>query len=121
VKSLLAREYTSVACFKGCQFQGVLVGLGAAVNQKQLVVVVATDLTQTLCQLYLQLVDHRVGIESHLTELLCHFLLVVRMGVPYTDHGVTTIEVKIFLTFVVPYFATLALYDVYVEERIYVE
>jgi hypothetical protein len=43
------------------------------------------------------------------------------MGVPYTDYGVTTIEVKIFLTFVIPYFATLALYDVYVEERIYVE
>jgi hypothetical protein len=31
------------------------------------------------------------------------------------------VQVKILLAFVVPYLTTLALYDVHVEERIYVE
>jgi hypothetical protein len=33
----------------------------------------------------------------------------------------TAIEVEVFLTILVPHFATFALHDVHVEERIYVE
>jgi hypothetical protein len=45
------------------------------------------------------------------------------MGVSMTDadHCMTAIEVKILLSFVVPNLATFSLYDVYIEERIYVE
>ena len=39
----------------------------------------------------------------------------------YADNGMTAIEVKILLTFIVPYLAALSLDDVDVEEWIYVE
>ena len=121
VEGFLATQHTGVTRLEGCQFQGVLIGLGTAVDQEQLVVVVATDFAQSFGQFHLQLVDHRVGVESDLTELLRHFLLIVGMGVPDADHSVAAIEVKILLTLVVPHLTTFALYDVHVEERIYVE
>jgi hypothetical protein len=37
------------------------------------------------------------------------------------DDGMSAIQVQVFLTFVIPHFAALALYDVHIEERIYVE
>ena len=37
------------------------------------------------------------------------------------NHGMSAIEVKILLALVVPHLTTLALRDVHVEERIYVE
>jgi hypothetical protein len=43
------------------------------------------------------------------------------MRVPDADHGVAAIEVQVLLSFVIPYFTTLALHNVHVEERIYVE
>jgi hypothetical protein len=43
------------------------------------------------------------------------------MRVSDADHSMATIEVKIFLAFLVPYLAALTLYDVHVEERIYIE
>jgi hypothetical protein len=45
----------------------------------------------------------------------------MRMSVSDTDDGMTAIQVKIFLTILVPDFATFALHDVHVEEGIYVE
>jgi hypothetical protein len=43
------------------------------------------------------------------------------MGMPDADHGVPSVEVQILLSFVIPYLTTLALHDIHVEERIYVE
>jgi len=43
------------------------------------------------------------------------------MRVTDADDGMSAIEVQILLTFLVPYLTALALYDVHVEERIYVE
>ena len=121
MEGLLTRQYTGIAGFEGRQLQGVLIGFGARVNQEQLVIVVTTDLTQSLCQLHLQLINYRVGVEADLTELFGYLLQIVGVRVSDADHSMSAIEVKIFLTFVIPYLATLALYDVYVEERIYVE
>ena len=57
VESLLAAEHTRIARLKRSQFQRVLIGLGTAVDEEQLVVVVAANLAQTLCQLHLQFID----------------------------------------------------------------
>ena len=64
VEGLLGRKHAGASRLERCQFQCVLVCLGTTVYQEQLIAVVATGLTQSLCQLLLQLVDDRVGIES---------------------------------------------------------
>jgi hypothetical protein len=43
------------------------------------------------------------------------------MRVSDADNGMSAIEVKILLPLVVPYLTALALHDIHVEERIYVE
>jgi hypothetical protein len=43
------------------------------------------------------------------------------MRVPDADNGMPAIEVEILLTLIVPYLTALALHDIHVEERIYVE
>jgi hypothetical protein len=43
------------------------------------------------------------------------------MGVTNGDDGMTAVQVEVLLAFLVPHMATLALDDVYVEERIYIE
>jgi hypothetical protein len=43
------------------------------------------------------------------------------MRVSDADHGMPAIEVKILLTLVVPHLTALALHDIHVEERIYIE
>jgi hypothetical protein len=45
----------------------------------------------------------------------------MRMAMTYADNGMSTIEVQIFLTFVVPYLTTLSLDNIYVEKGIYIE
>jgi hypothetical protein len=37
------------------------------------------------------------------------------------DDGMASVQVQVFLTFIVPYLASFALHNVYVEERINVE
>ena len=44
MERLLAREHPRPAVSKRCQLQGILVCLGAAVDEEQLVVVVAANL-----------------------------------------------------------------------------
>jgi hypothetical protein len=43
------------------------------------------------------------------------------MTVTYADYGMTTVQVQILLTFLVPYLTALSLHDVYVEQGIYVK
>jgi hypothetical protein len=45
----------------------------------------------------------------------------MRMGMADGDDGVSAIKVEILLAFIVPHVAALALDDVHVEERIYIE
>ena len=42
------------------------------------------------------------------------------MAMTYADYCMAAIKVEVFLTFVVPYLAALALYNIYIEKRIYV-
>ena len=121
VESLLGTEHTGAAVGERRQFQRVLVGLGSAVDEEQLVVVIAADLAQSLGQLLLQLVNHRVRVEPNLIELLRHLLYVVRMRMSDGDDGMTAVEVQIFLPLVVPYVATLSFHNVYVEQGINIE
>jgi hypothetical protein len=45
----------------------------------------------------------------------------MRMGMANGDDGVSAIKVEILLAFIVPHVAALALHDVHIEERIYIE
>ena len=59
MERLLARQDAcSLRILERCQLQRILVGLGTAVNQEQLVVLITANLTQSLGQLLLQLVNH---------------------------------------------------------------
>ena len=62
-----------------------------------------------------------VGIESQCSYLFADGFHIVRMCVTDGDNGMSSIKVKVFLTFVVPYVAAFSFYDVYIEQRIYVE
>ena len=97
------------------QLHGVLVGLGSAVDQEQLIVVVTASFAQTCGELLLQGVDNRVGVEAQTVELTLESLDVMRMAVADAYHRVTAVEVEIVLTFVVPDGASAAFYYVYVE------
>jgi hypothetical protein len=43
------------------------------------------------------------------------------MGMTDTNDGMTTIEVKIFLTLIIPNLTTLSFYDIHIEQGIYVK
>ena len=53
MKSLLGREHTCTAIVETGKFQRILVGLSTAVDQEELIVVVAADLAQPLGKLTL--------------------------------------------------------------------
>ena len=64
VEGVVDREHARAPIGEAGQLQRVLVGLGATVDEKQLVVVVAADGAQALGQLLLQRVDDTVGVEA---------------------------------------------------------
>ena len=103
------------------QFQGILVGFCAGVNQEKLVIVVAADGSQTVGYFLLQFVDDRIGIESQCGYLFADGFHVVGMCVADGDYGMASVEVEVFLAFVVPYVTAFSLDDVDIEEGIYVE
>ena len=121
MEGFLTTQHTGVAGLERGQLQCILIRLGTGVDEEQLIVVVTTDLTQALSQFHLKLIDDGVGIESNLMKLFGYLLNIMWMRMSDADHGMATIEVKIFLTILVPYLTALALYDIHVEERIYVE
>ena len=97
------------------QLERILISLGTAVDEKQLVVIVAADLAESLGQLLLQAVDDAVGVEAELRELFAYAFRIVRMAMADADDGMATIEVEILLAFVVPNVSTFAAHDVDVE------
>lgn len=111
VEGLLSTEHTGTTIVEGCKFEGVLVGLSTTVDEEELIILVARCLAETLCQLDLQWVLDRIAIETQLVELLGHLLYIVWMAMSDGDHCVSAIEVKILLTFIVPYLAALAALD----------
>ena len=115
MECFLCRKYAFAAGVERSQLHGVLVGLGSAVDQEQLIVVVTASFAQTCGELLLQGVDNRVGVEAQTVELTLESLDVMRMAVADAYHRVTAVEVEIVLTFVVPDGASAAFYYVYVE------
>ena len=103
------------------RLDGALVGLGAGVHQKQLIVVVARSLAQTGSQVALQLVDNGIGIKAELLELAGQHVHIMRVAVADADYGVATVKVEVFLTLVVPHAASAAAHDVDIIKRINVE
>ncbi len=62
-----------------------------------------------------------VAVKAQLVELLGHSLHIVRVAVSDPDDCVTTIEIKVLVSLVVPHMAALAVVDGYVEKWIYVK
>ena len=120
VESFLSGEYPAAAGGERGELQTVLVGLGAAVHQKQLVVGIAAYGTQAFGQLALQRVHHGVGVEAYLAQLAAHGLHIVGMAVSDADHGMSAVEVEVFGAGIVVDAASLAAYDVHAEEWVYV-
>ena len=115
MEGVARRQHARPAVVEAGQLECILIGLGAAVDEEELVVVVAADLTQSLGQLLLQAVDDAVGIEAKLIELLRNALCIVGMAVADADDGVATVEVEILLPLVVPDVGTTAADNVDVE------
>ena len=118
MECLLSREHSGASVGERSQLQRVLIGLGSAIDEEQLVVVVAADAPEPFSQFHLQFVLHGVAIEPQQVGLFRQFFDIMRVAVADRDNGVATIEVEILLPFVVPHVAALALHDVHVEERI---
>jgi hypothetical protein len=102
-------NHTALARMERSEFESVLVALCTGVVEEEGVVLVARDTAQTLCQLLLERVLNRIGVEANLAELVREHLHIVWMSVTDTDNGVTAIEVKILLAFVVPNATALCL------------
>ena len=100
---------------EGGQLQRILVGFRAAVDEEQLIVVVAARLAQPFGQLHLQFVDDRVGVEAQHGHLLADHLHIVRMGMADGDDGMAAVEVEVLGALVVPDVAAFAPHDVDVE------
>ena len=93
VEGFPGRQHARAAIAKRCQLQRILVGLGTAVDEEQLIVIVAAHLAKALGQLLLKLVNNRVGVEPDLLQLFSHFPDVVGVRVADGDDGMTAVQV----------------------------
>ncbi len=119
VESLRRGQDTTAPCMERSQFQGILIGFCAGIDEEELIIFITASLAEAFGQLLLQTVDNGVGIKSELAKLGIKGGHIMGMTVTDTDDGVTAIKVKIFLTGAVPDVTAFAFNDVYVEEGIY--
>ena len=101
-------QHPLFAIVERCQLQGILVGLCTGVDQKERILVIATRLAQFVGQGLLQTVDDRVGVEAQLAHLLRDRLHIGRMAMTYGNHGMTTIQVQVLVSLLVPHMTTLS-------------
>ena len=120
VKSLVKGHHALLACVERRQLHGILVGLGARVDEKQLVVVVAACSAQPCGELALQRVDHRVGVEHQLLCLPGERLDIVGVAVAHRYHGMAAVEVEILGALAVVHVAAAPFHNLYIKEWIYV-
>ena len=106
---------------EGRQLEGVLVGLGPAVAQEQVIVRVLADAAQLFGQCVLQAVLDGIGIEAQLGNLIGDGLYIMRMAMADTDDGMPAIEVQILLTLGIPQRGTTPAYGFDVPPFIYIE
>ncbi len=115
VESLFEGQDASAAIVERCQFHGVLVGFSSRVDEEELIVLITAGFAESFGKLLLQRVLHGVGIEAEFVGLLCESLHIVRMAMTDGDDCVASVKVEVFLAFIVPHFASLAVVDGYVE------
>ena len=115
MERVLHRQHTTAPVVETGELERVLVGLGATVDKKEAVVLVAAYLSEAISQLLLQTVDDTVGIEAYLLHLVVGRLDIMRMTMTDADDSMTSVEVEILLSFIVPYAGTFAPYDIDVE------
>ena len=121
MEGLLGREHTGAAIVEGGELQGILIGLGTRVDEKQLIILVTRHLAQGEGKFLLQGVLHRVAVETQACNLRGNGLDIMGMCMTYADDGMTAIEVEIFCSLFVPYVASLATVYGNVEKGIYVK
>ena len=118
MEGFLKGEHPGAPVVEAGQFQGVLVGLGAGVDEKQTVVLVSAGLAQTFGQLGLQGVDHGVAVKAQPAGLPGNGLHIPRMAMTDADDGVPAVQVEILPTLVVPHATALSAHDVDIEQGI---
>ena len=121
VEGLLEGENACAPVVERGQLQGVFVGFGPRVDEKQLIVIISACLAKACGKLPLQGVDDGVAVEAEFAELLRHGLNIVGVAVAHADHGVASVEVEIFVAISVPHTAPLAVVYGNVKEGVYVE
>ena len=115
MESLLGRKHTRAPIVERCQLEAILVGFSSAIDEKKLVVVVSANVAQSLSETYLEGIDDRIAIESQLFKLVSHLFDIMRVRMADANHGMSTVEVEVFVAFIIPDMAPLSLDDVYVE------
>ena len=108
-------QYAGAAIMERSQLKTVLICLGPAVDEEELVIVVTAGFTQPLSQFHLQGIDHRVAVETEGLQLPCHHLYIMGMRMTDTYNGMAAIEVEVLLPFVVPHLAASTFNDTNVE------
>ena len=93
----------------------------SAGRKKKLIIIISARLAEALSELLLKRILNGITVETEFIELLSHSLHIVRMAVSHADYCVSAIEIKVFLTFIVPYFAAFAMVDGYIKKWIYVK
>ena len=78
------------------EFHRVFVSLGSGVAEKEGIVIVAGDASQSVGEFLLEGVLHGVRVEAQTAYLVGDGRHIERMGVAHGDHGVASVEVKIF-------------------------
>ena len=78
------------------EFYSVLVGFRTGVAEKERIVVVAGGFSEFVCELLLQAVLYRVGVESEARNLIGDRFYIRRMCMTDGDRGMTAVKVEIF-------------------------
>ena len=70
VECLIEGYHAATSVVERCQFQRILIGFGARIDEKQLIIVVAARLAEQVSQALLQTIDHRVAVEHEVLGLM---------------------------------------------------
>lgn len=121
MKCLAEGQYFGLIMMKGCQLDGILIGLSTRVAKKETIVIVTRESAQLISQLLLQAILYRVGVETQLTHLLADLFHIVRMGMADRDDSMAAIEVEILGASSIIHIVSLTTNGLYGIEWIYIE
>lgn len=121
MESLLCRQDASTAIVKGCQLQGILIGFGTGIYEKQLVILVPGHLAKSERKGALQGILYRIAVETQAGDLRGDSLDIMGMCMAYADDSMAAIEIEIFRTLFIPDVTTLATVYGDIEQWIYVK